>query len=629
MQSLIPFPSHDPPELEWDYDSMTLTDFLSEGWLKYLEDLYMEGRQTKVNIELEKFSQTAARVGFKSGVKKFWEDYRDERGQSIKEAGSDLMTEFPGQDFALRSGKWTCDDRGIRTNDYRFGEIVACAHPIMPVERVVNVDTGSETIRLAYKRPDMKGWNKQLIVPKSTLASPQKIIELSDKGVSVTSQNAKAMIEYLQDVENMNYDIVKLKRSTARLGWINDQEFSPYTGGLEFDHASALRRQYDSVDQEGDFIAWRKLVQELRERDIVFKIMTAASYASAILYLIDALPAFVHVWTDQSSTGKTIALMVAASIWGDPAIGSYVQSYNATTVAMERLAEFYNSMPLVLDELQQAKDDKGRGGINVYRLAQGSGKSRSNRQGGLEKLPTWNNFILSSGETPLVDQSDGAGALARVINIELDKPLVDGEEGNDIARLLKNNHGHAGRMFIDALMKLDKKTITDMYEANYKTLLQDKNIQDKQGMSAAAIVTGDMLASQFVTGDAPLTLADIKPYLITKSETDLTNRAYEYICEWILSNRSRFIPTDYQPEESILAEVYGSSDNECTYIIPTIFRKAMRAEGFDSNSVLKSFKRAKLIKTGNDQKRNTYKYRVGGDPTWTVAVIMPQEQQEI
>ena len=611
----------------WDFSAITADTYLDTKWLEYLAFIYIDKGKSAANIELEKFATAGSKVGFRS-AKKFWNDYLEETNAGMKDAGSDLTTEFAGQPIRLKSGNWTCDDSGITKFDYKQGYVVACRHPIIPIERIINVDTGFEQLRLAYQRAGTNWWNKSIVAPKSLLASPNKIIELADRGISVTADNAKQLISYLQEIEDLNYKEIPELRSTGRLGWISDAEFSPYAPDLKFDDSSSFARQYKSVKAEGQFESWLKLVSELRQKSTVFRIVLAASFASVLLDKLDVLPAFVHLWASQSSTGKTVAIMVAASVWGDPSAGAYVQSYNATSVAMERLAEFYNSMPLILDELQQAKDNQGRGGINVYKLAQGSGKARSNRAGGLEKTPTWSNFIISSGESPLVESSDGEGALARVINIELTGKLVDPEEGNRIVRTIKENHGHAGRRFIEALQAegslYSDDVIKAIYDEQVKELTKSSDVQDKQAMSAAAIITGDMLASQIIFDDAPITISDLKPYLLTKTESSIGNRAMEFIRGWISQYGNRFLEPSRLGGTDVAGEVYGQIESDCTFIIGQVFDNAMRDAGFNPSAVLSNWKQAGLIRVDNG--RTKIPKRINGGVNRCVGLLGDKDQ---
>ena len=178
------------------------------------------------------------------------------------------------------------------------------------------------------------------------------------------------------------------------------------------------------------------------------KIILAASFASVLLEPLGCLPFFVHLWGVDSGTGKTVALMVAASVWGDPAIGNYVKTFDGTVVGLEKTAAFLNELPLCLDELQLAKDSKGRTNFDVYKLAQGVGRTRGNRAGGVDLTPTWHNCILTTGESPLTGQASGAGAVNRVIDIECKASQAVIRDGMRVSGMVKRNYGYAGKRFL-------------------------------------------------------------------------------------------------------------------------------------------------------------------------------------
>lgn len=102
------------------------------------------------------------------------------------------VTNFPNQPLNLRCGKWTCDINGIRTAGDK-GTIYACPHPIMPVARMVNIDTGIEKIKVAFCRG--KIW-KYAVFDRKIISSANKIIDLADCGIAVTSENAKYLVQY-------------------------------------------------------------------------------------------------------------------------------------------------------------------------------------------------------------------------------------------------------------------------------------------------------------------------------------------------------------------------------------------------------------------------------------------------
>lgn len=80
---------------------------------------------------------------------------------------------------------------------------------------------------------------------------------------------------------------------------------------------------------------------------------------------------------------------------------------------------------MCLDELQLAKNLRGRTNFDVYKLAQGVGRTRGNRSGGIDLTPTWRNCILTTGESPLTSLASGAGAVNRVAMAAAAIILVD------------------------------------------------------------------------------------------------------------------------------------------------------------------------------------------------------------
>lgn len=118
-------------------------------------------------------------------------------------------------------------------------------------------------------------------------------------------------------------------------------------------------------------------------------------------------------------------------------MGEYIQTFNSTVVGHERTAAFLNSLPFLIDELQLSKDSHGRSRFDVYQLAQGVGRSRGTKTGGIERTPTWRNTILTTGESPIVGGSAGAGAVNRVIDIECTSNNVVIADGMAVSAVIK------------------------------------------------------------------------------------------------------------------------------------------------------------------------------------------------
>lgn len=466
----------------WSY---TAEDFL-ESTAPYEELEKCNGDPFLQQRMIEAMSKYAASIGFrglKLMYKRYQQSIRTSRGAYIGEN----PTNFENQPIELDAGKWEADDSGVRRSD-GFGDAVACPHPILPVERLVNIDTGEEKLRLAFRKGAI--WRK-IIVSKVILANANKVTELAGCGVAVTSQNARAFVEYISDIENLNYDVIPERKSIGRFGYIPDEGFSPFVDGLIFDGDASFAAMFQTVRSHGSEAKWLDIAAEVRAMSTTAKIILAASFSSVLLEPLGCLPFFVHLWGVDSGTGKTVALMVAASVWGDPAIGNYVKTFDGTVVGMEKTAAFLNELPLCLDELQLAKDNKGRTNFDVYKLAQGVGRTRGNRAGGVDLTPTWHNCILTTGESPLTGQASGAGAVNRVIDIECKASQAVIKDGMHVSGMVKRNYGYAGKRFVEELYK---PGVIEQIAPRYRNKSgQSEEVTDDYRLRLLNEETGDLL----------------------------------------------------------------------------------------------------------------------------------------
>lgn len=604
------------PNWRYTEDDFLYTTLPYEELQEYAKNPFVHQRM------VEAMARYAAGVGFKQ-LKKFYKAYlaglkQSSAGGTVYVGGN--PTCFDGQPMELNAGDWEADDSGIRRN---FGGVdcVACPHPVMPVERLVNIDTGEEKLRLAFRKGTI--WRRH-IVEKKVLASANKVTELAGIGIAVNSETARNFVRYIGDLENLNYDIIPERKSIGRFGYIAGEGFSPYVDGLIFDGDANFAAMFQTVHERGSFDKWKQMAAEVRAMSVTAKIVLAASFASPLLQPLGCLPFFVHLWGVDSGTGKTVALMVAASVWGDPSVGSYVKTFDGTAVGMEKTAAFLNNLPLCLDELQLAKDAKGKTNFDVYRLAQGVGRTRGNRSGGVDRTPTWQNCILSTGESPLTGQASGAGAVNRVIDIECKANSVVITDGMRVSGAVKRNFGHAGKAFVEKLYAAGDdvpQEIHDRYQVLFKTLAA-QDTTEKQAMAAAAIVLGDELACRWIFGgtEQPVTMEQISEFLTSRAAVSAGERAYKYLCDWVSQNSNKLTgKTDN-------GDVLGTLDGCRAYIIRSVFERVLQDAGYSMKATISWLKQAGLIETRG--RNNTKARRINGVPTECFCLILPDIETE-
>ena len=139
----------------------------------------------------------------------------------------------------------------------------------------------------------------------------------------------------------------------------------------------------------------------------------------------------------DSSSGKTTALKLAASVYGGP---SYLQRWRTTDNALEAIAAQHCDGLLILDELAQV--DPKTAGECAYMLANEQSKARATRTGTPRARLSWRLLFLSAGELGLADHmAEGqkrarTGQEVRMADIPADAGLGMGA--------FENLHGHEG-----------------------------------------------------------------------------------------------------------------------------------------------------------------------------------------
>ena len=440
-------------------------------------------------------------------------------------------------------------------------------------------------------------------------------------GLPIEGQMSKNFVRYLGNLERNNYGRIPESKGIGKLGYIENAGFSPFIPGVVFNADPSCRKYYDAVTQpKGTFHEWKRMFLEAMNDSIESRIYLTGSFASVLVQPLGINPFFIHLW-GSSGTGKTVALMVAASAWGNPE--NLILSLNSTRVGLERSAAFFNNVPLFLNELQLNTDDKGRSRFDVYFLTEGTGKQRGNKLGGIDERPTWKNCFLSNGETPMTNGNAAAGALNRVIDIQIIPGRKIIQDGHKTAELARQNYGHAGRIFAQSLYSPGNLEKARKLYADFLHALTNNDTTEKQASAAAAILTADALMKQWIFPNdelQPLTVEQIQNYLIRQSDISDGKRAHEYLQGWLSSHVAFF-----QPGKT--AEVYGELDESGrAWIIRKVFNEAMENAGFNPTATLAYLRSKGYIDTRG--KGYTKSKRIQGIPTdciclltgtWTVA----------
>ena len=389
---------------------------------------------------------------------------------------------------------------------------------------------------------------------------------------------------------------------------------------VKYDGDADFKDIYKHIKEHGDFKIWKEHVSELR-KSMPIRLMLDVSFGSALIEIVGGLPFVFHLW-GTTGFGKTVSLMVAASVWGNPEMGSLVRSMNMTANAMVRTAAFLHNLPFCADEMQQIKDRWGTYDNLIMYICEGIDRGKAKAQGGIEEVKTWRNAFITTGEEPITKESSGGGVKNRCIEVCVRDKII--KDGNKTANTVKENYGFAGKAFIEYIQALGADKIKADYRDIFAQILKETDTTDKQAMNMAVILLADKYACESVFGDSShLNVSDVKEYLASEKSVNTADRAFTWLCNWINKNDARF---DDSTDNN--GEVWGRIDKDAALINKNVLTDCMSKAGFEFDAVKNAWaENGLLIK--NSQGRFVHGTRVGRTKGTFIKIALKEDEPEI
>lgn len=510
---------------------------------------------------------------------------------------------------------WQYGEFGISRIDEKTDQpVCVCRTPIILTKRLKRTDTGEEKIEVAWKRDGE--WH-DAIFPRSMIFQSRSITALADKGCTVTSENAKQVVRFLGALEQENIDALGLQESTSTFGWQSRHRFLPgHAPDMVLDIEPSMTRWATAYLKNGTLDAWRETMTQHRNR-YRFRFILASSFAAPLLAIIKQRIFFVYNW-GGSRGGKTAALKAALSAWGDPE--RLMANFNATQVALERMAGFYCDLPLGIDERQLAGNKQEGLEKIVYMLANGTGRSRGSKDGGLQELRTWRSVILATGEEPIGKANSQTGVSTRVLEV-VGAPFEDEASASDMHQQAALNCGWAGPEFIQYILDYGDQAIIDEYA---EVLARIRDLMGTHNGSHTAAVATVVLADQMLSRcifredaetarmEAQHMAVCITADLAEQEQPDVNEQAAQYISDWISTNNNYFTDT------STIGQRYGCIEDGTAFILPTILREALEKGGFSYRKTMNWLAEKQIIQVDPRGKYQIVK-KFGGRPVRMIA----------
>lgn len=505
---------------------------------------------------------------------------------------------------------WLADESGLhREKSGGKGEVwfeKVVERPVCVVNRQIDVDDHSESWTLAWLE---RGQWRQMECSRVEAQTARNIVALSGRGLPVSSSSASDLVTYLEKFVALNVSQIPTRYEAGHCGWIG---YHPKKDGSAPDRWAFLhgglvvgQRLVTLADQDpegtgklakacrtvGSRETWRELLP-IAEKYPSLLVALGAGLASVALTPL-GLDGFVVSLDGRTSAGKTTALRIPASLWGNPeerGEGAYLMTWATTRFAIEHYSAALNSLPLCIDDTARWEDRRHKPGDVVYQLTQGVGKSRGASSDRMRATRRWAFTTISTGEDPLCSSTQRGGLRARVL--QLWGSPFGGSAREDVAavnRICRSNYGHEGQAWLWAMMKRDNASGFDALQTLSERRHELLAVWDVPGDVASRLVAHAALvgaclwcASEWLQWPTDLNGRELAEaawsamrsgIVEANVDADPADRGWEELQTWIAANLSRFdgegVNAEREPHGGWLGVRKGSE----VRVVPEAFRR--------------------------------------------------------
>lgn len=533
--------------------------------------------------------------------------------------------------------------------------------------------SGEEFYEIAWYQDD--DWKRRTIA-RAKASHNREILELAAFGFPVTTNNAATIVQFLADFEAMNRQEIPETYITSRLGFQGDDGCLGFLWGRRLIQAKAVKlpssasplpsvvfqgadagdeQLVDSLHASGTFEEWLEGVQVVRSFSPL-QLALVGALTPPMLFVLQS-PNFVIDFAGETTMGKTTALRLAASCWGNPDESSvngkpsFLGTWDATRVFKERAPALFNHLPFLLDDTKNAKD-KDDVATTVYAIVQGQGRGRGSVKG-LALTGRCTTVLMSSGEQPATSFTNDGGTRARVLT-SWGSPFGEasprmGQLARELNHAVRNHYGQAGPKFVEYLLRM--RGLWASWRETYRNDVRrfEEKARDNPRAGRMAIHMAALHATAVLAQRAlrlPYDLAEaiesLWPKFITEAE-DVVTRALIYVIEWSIANPSRFwspvrkgSPGREPPggwvgrwdrrEPNLTENGNGGLDSgrwEWVGFLRTRLEEILTDGGFVASSTLRSWKERGWLLCDSEKdgtQRSTHKVRLNGDDERLIAI---------
>jgi len=397
----------------------------------------------------------------------------------------------------------TTDEEGDPTEELIYH------NDIYIVSRIVDVELGEVVvIRLHLPQDGVR----EFTVPLTAVTSREEFRkQMSMQGVAITKMDK--LMTYMTTWINELQATTKADLARTQFGWTDDTHSAFILGNQEISRngvksnppSKATAGLMSAFKPKGTLEQWKEMANFYnRDGFELHQYIVASAFGSPLMSLMPIACSSLHVHSKESGLGKTTAMYVGASVWGNPK--TLVVEAKDTQNSLMLRGEVYKNLPYYIDELTNAKGEELSD--LIYQLSSGRQRNRMAGSANTERHrgEPWSLLSISTGNTSVLERISSfknapKAEAARMLETKAvklfdetkTKHLTDKHQSNS-----QNIYGVVGVPYLQYLMQNMDRVINLLQEVQQKLDAGAQLTAQERHWSAGSTVTvaGFMLASE-------------------------------------------------------------------------------------------------------------------------------------
>ena len=397
----------------------------------------------------------------------------------------------------------TTDEDGDPTEDLIYH------NDIYIVNRIVDVDLGEVVvIRLHLPQDGVR----EFTVPLTAVTSREEFRkQMSMQGVAVTKMDK--LMTYMTTWINELQATTKADKARTQFGWTDDRHSAFVVGNQEISRngiksnppSQATAGLMNAFKPKGSLEQWKDMANFYnREGFELHQYIVATSFGSPLMALMPVACSGFHVHSKDTGLGKTTAMYVGASVWGNPK--QLVVDAKDTRNSVMLRGEVYKNLPLYIDELTNGKGEQLS--ELVYQLTSGKQRNRMAGNSNTERTrgEPWSLLSVSTGNTSVIERISTVknapkAEAARLLETKAVKLFDESKTKHltdDFAARAENTYGTAGVLYMQWVMDNIEEVLRLLKEVQQKVdQAAGLTAQDRFWSAGSTVaVTGMLIAKR-------------------------------------------------------------------------------------------------------------------------------------